>query len=261
MFAVLLLAAAAHSPPITDAQRIAAKIAIERARYAFVIGNKPPFETQYPHSFFETQLRQEREGEAVLKRVYAVVVTRSDLAYEYERIEKSTRAPDQWEAVKAAVHHNRRLVEEVVCRPILVDRALRVKFAFDQRIHAEPHQEARHARAEFLAGRKPAGAVELTLSRKPEDVPTEKMLEDAKTLKPGEPPKASAPILLEPEALAVLEKELHRPGEISTILEYRDRFEVYRLLEAQPATWRVEAVRFSKEDFDAWYASVGQRHR
>ena len=37
---------------------------------------------------------------------------------------------------------------------------------------------------------------------------------------------------------------------VSTILEYRDCFEVYQLLEAKPETWRVQAVRFSKREFD-----------
>src|SRR5207253_7473597 len=100
---------------MTDAQTIAAKEAIERARYVFVIGDKPPFEKQYTHAFFEKQLAQEKEREAVLKRVFGLTIKRSDLAHEYRRIEKSTRAPDQWEAIKSAVHNNRLTIEEVVC--------------------------------------------------------------------------------------------------------------------------------------------------
>jgi len=42
-------------------------------------------------------------------------------------------------------------------------------------------------------------------------------------------------------------------GDVSTIFEYRDRFEVYRLLEATPSIWRVETVRFPKKEFDSWY--------
>jgi hypothetical protein len=128
----LLLAAAAQ--PLTDAERVNARRAIERARYAFVIGTKPRFEERYPPSFFVTQLRKEREREAVLRHTYGISITERDLAREYERIEKATNAPDQWEAMKAAVHNERRILEEVIGRPLLVDRALRQRFAFDQRI-------------------------------------------------------------------------------------------------------------------------------
>ena len=51
---------------------------------------------------------------------------------------------------------------------------------------------------------------------------------------------------------AVLEKELKRPGDVTTILEERDGFEVFRLVEVTTQSWRVEAVRFPKLDFDSW---------
>jgi len=265
----ILVFAVAHALALTDAQRIAAKEAIERARYVFVIGDKPPFETRYPRSFFVKQLEQEHQREAVLRQVFGVTMKKSDLAYEYRRIEKSTRAPDQWEAIKKAVHNKRSIVEEVVCRPLLVDRALRAKFDFDQSIHATPHAAARKARQEFLAGHQPAGATTVTLSRSagtPEE--TDEMLRKAqaessvpRVLTPGAPTETPKTVPLEPEAAALLEKELKKPGDVSTILEYRDRFEVYKLLEIKPATWRVNVVRFPKEDFDKWYAATVARLR
>lgn len=261
-----ILFAAAHHATLTDAARIAAKQSIERARYAFVLGDKPPFDTQYPRSFFKEQLRQERDREAVLRRLYGISITTAMLAQEYDRIDKSTKAPEQWEAVKAAVHNDRKLIEEVVCRPLLVERALRAKFDFDQKIHAKAHEKARQARAEFLAGRTPARAVVRMLSRQANPAQsTEEMLQHAQTeavvprvIKPGAEREPSAPLPLDPEATALLEKELHQPGDVSTILEYRDHFEVYRLIDATPERWRVEAVDFPKEDFDSWYASVRQ---
>ena len=51
----------------------------------------------------------------------------------------------------------------------------------------------------------------------------------------------------------VLEKELTKPGDVTTILETRDRFEVFRLLAVTDASWKVEAVRVAKLDFDAWF--------
>ena len=51
---------------------------------------------------------------------------------------------------------------------------------------------------------------------------------------------------------AVLEKELKRPGDVTTILEERHAFEVFRLVEVTTESWRVEAVRLPKLDFDSW---------
>lgn len=62
-----------------------------------------------------------------------------------------------------------------------------------------------------------------------------------------------AAVPIEPEARAALEKELHKRGDVSTILEYPDRSEVDRLLETTPDFWRVDSVRVMKEGFDLWY--------
>jgi hypothetical protein len=82
-----------------------------------------------------------------------------------------------------------------------------------------------------------------------------------RVLQPPENVESSAPRPLEPEAAAILEKELRNPGDVSTILEHRDRFEVYRLIEITPAAWRVEAVRLAKEDFDGWYERARRKGR
>ena len=262
--AVFLSALAVSALAMSLTQRAVAKRAIEKARYQFVLGEKPDFNKAYPLSFFKKQVAREQEREAVLKRVYDLTVSRRVMAEEYDRIEKSTKAPEQWEAIKAAVHNNRRMIEEIICRPLLVERVLRTKFEFDQKIHAAAHQNARSARAEFLAGRKPAGMTTVTLSRKSDSgESTEAMLEQARAdasvprvLEPKQEVKEPRPLPLEPQAAAVLEKELHKPGDISTILEYRDRFEVYRLLGITPSTWRVEMVHFPKRDFDSWYEEM-----
>lgn len=246
---------------ISDAKWIASSEAIERSRYAFVIGNKPPFEKQYPRSLFEKRLHDEKEREAVLWRVYQIRITASDMEEEFSRIEKSTQAPDQWEAMKAAVHDDRHIIEEVICRPLLVDRALHAKFAFDQKIHARAHEQAREARAAWLAGREPAGAAAVTINRSGSSAEsTADMLSRARQQSQSADPMngrdTSAPVPIEAEAVAALEKQIHKPGDVSHILEYPDRFEVYRLIEATPEIWRADVVQFPKEAFDSWYERV-----
>jgi hypothetical protein len=159
------------------------------------------------------------------------------------------------------------LIEEVFCRPLLVDRALRAKFAFDQKIHAGPHQKARQARAAFLAGKSVAGAKVVLLNRKSEPAPTtEELIGKAKeeaslprVLSPPEKMPGDAPVSPDPEVAAVLEKELKRPGDVTTILEGRDRFEVFRLIAITKESWRVDAVRFPKVDFDSWLKGRARR--
>jgi hypothetical protein len=256
--ALLLLAAA---PPLPPAQRVEGERAVERARYAFVLNATKPFDEVYPRSVFEKKVRREAAEEKILSKEFGMGVTRELLAGEYDRIEKETRAPDQWEAVKKALGNDRRRVEEIVCRPLLVDRALRARFAFDQRIHSAEHEMAREAREYFLSGKTPSGARTLLLSRKGDaGAGTDQMLEKArgeaagpKLLPPGEEPKAGEnPIPVDPEMAKVLEKELGKKGDVTTILEERDRFSVFRLAAVDPSEWLVEAIQIPKRSFDSW---------
>jgi hypothetical protein len=42
---------------------------------------------------------------------------------------------------------------------------------------------------------------------------------------------------------------------VTTVLEQRDRFEVLRLTAVTDDVWTVDAVRFPKVDFEAWFAA------
>lgn len=43
-------------------------------------------------------------------------------------------------------------------------------------------------------------------------------------------------------------------GDVTTILEERPLFSVYRLVALDPGEWLVEAVQIPKKDFDRWLA-------
>jgi hypothetical protein len=238
--------------------------AVERARYQFVIGNTTPFDEVYPRSVFEKRVGRELAEEKVLRKLFGLSVTPKLLEEEFQRIEHTTKAPEQWAAIKTSLQDNRRLIEEVFCRPLLVDRALRQKFAFDQKIHAGPHQEAREARAELLAGKTPRGASVLLLRRAAQPSPTtDELLGEAKkkselprVIQPPTEERETGPVPVEPELAAVLEKELRKPGDVTTILEEREQFRVFRLLAPTKETWKVEAVVYPKVDFDAWLAKA-----
>ena len=261
MSLALALALLLAAPPLSLAERVEGVRSVERARDAFVLGATKPFGEVYPRSVFEKKVQRELAEESVLSRAFGMEVTPALLAAEYERIEKETRAPDQWAAIKKALGGNRRMIEEVVCRPLLVDRALRARFAFDQTIHAPEHQAARAARAAFLAGKTPSGAKRLRLSRRGEAAEgTDAMLARARAeatgprvLPPADAkPKEDRPLSLDPEMVTVLEKELKAKGDVTTILEERNRFSVFRLVRSDPQEWLVQAVVVPKREFDRW---------
>lgn len=256
-----VLALVLAAPPLSFAERVEGARAVEGARYAFVIGAAKPFDEVYSRSSFEKKVKHEVAEERVLSSQFGMQVTPELLSAEYERIEKETRAPDQWEAIKKALGASRRKAEEVVCRPALVDRALRARFAFDQGIHAVEHRKARRAREALLAGKTPTGMKRLLLSRRGESAAgTDEMLARAradatgpKVLSPAGPePGKDEALTLDPEMLKVLEKELRAKGDVTTILEERNRFSVFRLVTSDGGEWLVEAVQVPKRDFDRW---------
>jgi len=162
--------------------------------------------------------------------------------------------------MKTVLGNDRSFIEEIVCRPLLADRLLRVKFAFDQEIHSGPHQQARAARTLFLAGEKVPAARRVVLDRATRSgATTEEMMEQSKKeatvpreIAPRAGKEGSLPALVDPELARVLERELHQPGDVTTILEERDRFSVLKLIAATPDRWTVNAVVVPKIDFDPW---------
>ncbi len=264
MGACLLVGFLLGAPELSVAARVEAQRTIERARYVFVIGATQPFDTLYPRSVFERRVARQSEEERVLQQQFGMTVTPALLAQEYERVEKTTRAEDQWAAIKTALSNDRRLIEEAICRPLLVERALRARFDLDQKIHAEPHQKARLARVSFLAKQPvPGSAIRLVRRRSEAAASADEMLGTAKAeasgprvLRPPSEPDKDAPLPLGPELAAVLEKELKSPGDVTTILEDREQFRVFRLLDATADEWRVEVVAFPKIGFDSWFEGV-----
>ncbi len=264
---LLGLLASAGGSTLSPSARVEGERAVERARYAFVIDNTRPFDKVYPRAVFEERVRREIDEERILRDVFGMAVTERLLGQEFDRIERATQAPEQWAAIQKALGNDRRRVEQVFCRPLLVDRALRARFAFDQKIHAKPHENARAARATFQAGKPVAGSSVVRLRRGGAPAPTTgEMLGEVRAqaslpriLDSSPATSKEGPLPVDPEVAAVLEKELKRPGDVTTILEERDRFEVFRLIEKTPEEWKVDAVRYSKLDYDAWLERERQK--
>ena len=264
MVTLLLLLSLLADPQLTVAARVDAEREVERARHEFAIGATKPFDQLYPRSFFEARVAREMAEEAVLWNAFGLSPSDNQLAQEFDRIERTTLAPEQWAAIKQALGNDRRLIEEVFCRPLLVARALRSRFAFDPKIHAEPHLAARKARSLLMSENDAPGASVLLLRRRNTIAPTtDALLKEAKreaflprVIRPPTDIPANAPIAVDPELATVLEKQLRRTGDVTTILEERVQFEVFRLIEATDETWKVLAVRVAKVDFEVWFAEA-----
>jgi hypothetical protein len=256
------LVAASAGLPIGG--RIDAEIAVERTRYSFVIGTTRPFDEIYPRSFFERRAERDRRAEEVLASAFRLSVTGLDLAREYDRIAGTTMAPEQWDAIQKALGNDRRLIEEIVCRPLVVDRVLRARFDLDPLIHAGPHAKARDARARWLQGRREPIGQPLSISRQPAiGMTTEALLSTAKARSTGPQPLSPAPtererVSAEPALLPVLETQLRRPGDVTTIVEDRQQFRVFRLIDATSENWRVDVVAFPKVGFESWFEKAAR---
>jgi hypothetical protein len=242
--------------------RVDATAAVERARYSFRVGASRLVEEAYPRTVFEARVAREEAEEEVLQAAFGWIPTAEDLREELARIESSTREPEQWVAIKAVLGEDAHRIMEVVCRPIVVSRVLRSRFAFDHEIQRELLQKARLARAELRAGPSSSTARRIQLDASGDTMTTERWLEQAKadarhgSLVAGVPTpvEGEQPEPLPAELAAVLERELHEPGDVTTILEWPDRFEVYRLVGREGSIWTVDAVRVPKRDFEEWFS-------
>ena len=259
-----MIVAALLAASLSFDDRVEAERAVERARYAFALDASRPFDEVYPRAIFEQRVRQQDARERVLKKVYAVELTEPQLADELLRIERTTRAPEQLEAILKALGGDRNRMLEVVCRPLLVERVLRGRFELDREVHAAEHRKAREARLEMLAGKAPAGARVVSLTSAPEpgggldDVLAKAKSETARPRAPqtAQEPASDAPAPASLELIAALEKQLKQPGDVTTILEDRRHFQVFRLVERRDGVFKVEAVSIPKRPFDDWMKDV-----
>jgi len=57
----------------------------------------------------------------------------------------------------------------------------------------------------------------------------------------------------------VLERELKAKGDVTTILEERDRFSVFRLVRSDPGEWLVDGVQVPKCDLERWLDEAAKK--
>lgn len=124
---------------------------VERARSAFTIDGDGSFDKVYPREIFRTLAREARAKEYLLI-AYGETIPANEVRSECERIDRSSRAPDLWLAIKKALHNDPRVIAATICRPLLVDRRLRKRFGSDRRKHRVALRAVKIARNRLLQG-------------------------------------------------------------------------------------------------------------
>lgn len=258
------------------------RTAVEHVYYNHRLGTKPPFEQIMPPALVETLVREDLHKEAVLKRVYHVVITPAMIAGEVQRINTTTRAPDILTELKAALDNDTNRFAATVAKPILVGRMLRDKFENDDALHASQRHQAESIRAELLTTKKNAAGPDqlFTLFKQlGSNQVSETTWQWAK--RPGEP-QANSQELTEvqkrsgPEAQVlsaahetggkpqlyfddlpsdlqqVLRVQLREPGDVSAVIETPGGFLLYLCKEKHSAALSVATLSIPKRSYEQW---------
>jgi N-acetylneuraminic acid mutarotase len=107
---------ATGSRTLTLEDRIRAREAIERVRYAHQIGATRPFETAVPRRVIEAAVRRD------LELSVSEALTPAALEAEVGRMERDTRMPDRLEEMFAALGHDPLLIQQCLALPAITSR-------------------------------------------------------------------------------------------------------------------------------------------
>lgn len=106
-------------------ERVAARRAIERVRYAHQLGAARPFREAVPESVLRAKVHTALRQSAALEILWGRPITREMLEAELARIARATRFPHRLREIYAALGHDPVLVLETFVRPLLAERLLR----------------------------------------------------------------------------------------------------------------------------------------
>jgi hypothetical protein len=256
------------------------RAAVERVYYQHRLGDKRAFETAVPRDAIDRLVRLDLRKESILRSVYHFEVNPGLVEAEVRRIDTTTRAPEVLAELKAALDHDPARFARTVARPLVVERELRARFENDSRLHAVPRREAEMAREALLAAagqtaadraasleRGHPGVVQVMtwhLGSRPAAPPAAHVAERVETPTPsdtdargGASPDDDADgklyfSELAPELQTVLRSQLHRPGDVSAVIETPRDFLLYLVTASTDSALTVAALKLPKRDYDQW---------
>jgi hypothetical protein len=228
-------------------------MAVERVYHNHRLATNSPFEKVMTREAAENLVRAEQHKEAVLQKVYHVVITEDQVRAEMQRIEKSTRTPEILREIKATLGNDTKRFQRTVVRPLLVDQILRERFGNDMALHALARRRCEQARQKLLD----AKSTDL--------VRLEKILREQKPdrieqvsweFRPSPNTSESSEKLsfadLPPTLQKVLDAQLRSPGNVSAVIEMPSEFLLYVARARTPEALSVVCAVFAKVDFEVW---------
>jgi hypothetical protein len=290
-----LLARSGASAVDDFAERCADRAAIERVYYEHRLGEKRPFEQTLPRAALEHLVREDLRKEVALKQQYGVAVTAAHLEAEVGRIEASTRAPEVFAEIKAALGGDPARLRRALARPLVVERLLHEKFENDDALHVGQRRAAEKIRDELLNLGKNRGddvlnsrteinRILLTsapadtvfsentweLGARPAEKPAAASADEiemkkrfgpnAKFLSPPVNASGTERMFyfadLPGELQNILRIQLRQPGDVSALIETPDGFLLYLCRQRSAEHLRVAGVSLPKRDLDQWLAAI-----
>ena len=257
------------------------RTAIERVYYNHRLGEKPPFEQVTPPALIERLVKEDLHKEAVLKKVYDVEVSDSQLDAEVRRIHTTTRAPETLVELEAALGNDTNRFARAVAQPIVVERLLRERFENDDKLHAPERRQAEEARGSLLKAQqegaplaKQLGVLKQghtnevtettwTLGAPPQDKTGPENRDEIEIKKrfgekaqiiasPASEKRKSYFEDLPPRLQEVLRVQLRRAGDVSAVIETPSSFLLYVAKERTPETLAVAALTIPKRSYEQW---------
>jgi N-acetylneuraminic acid mutarotase len=241
--------------------RLACHEAIERVYYSHQIGATRPFEEAVPREVLERKVRTSLLQSVALEQWWRTSITAESLERELERIARNTRLPERLLEVYRALGSDSVLIQECLARPVLVDRLARSFFATDERIHGRARREAEGLRARLASGRLDPRAEDSHRSEveivreEPDQRPSQAGLDPGNT-----PGLKNRRLVLSPLEFAEWRRRApEEVGQISAVVEERERFVVSVALEEGPDWARLASYAVPKESWENWWRSTSLR--
>jgi len=250
---------------------------VERIYHETRLGPKRAFEDEFSSEVIQRLVDADLHKEAVLKKYFGVEVTAQMIAEESQRINRSSQAPETLAKIKTALGGDGLGFAETVVKPIIVERLLRQKYYQDKTIHAAERASATDERRRLQAGGTVEGMTEITwlLGKPPEEASkapnkmaasqikssggaytNEATVQLAEVIGGTEGDDAPKKDLyfdeLNPELCEVLKTQLRKAGDVSSVIETPEGFNIYRAKELTAEHWRVEAAFIPRKSYDVW---------
>ena len=256
------LTTSARSPQtrqLTFEDRVLAQEAIERVYYSHQIGATKPFDEAVPREVIEKKVRMYLKQSVALEKYWNTPITGETLLREFERMKGETRMPARLRELFATLDNDPVLILECLARPALVDRLTRNFFAFDERIHGEARKEAQTLRRQLVSGvidphaddpRRTVSEITRDSTSRSDASP------EADELEREGPGFAIRQSLPSEEFDRWAETLPGKPGDIGAVVEERDGYSIWVVLEREKNRILAVSLRIGKQTWEDWWGAA-----